>query len=304
MGSYSFTVLSFPGALFGVYASADFIIKNRERDSIVAKLLTCIPSFYDDILKLRVKHSIVVKSIVGDHSTHSNRRIAMSKDEAFSLLYAAELDPDVEVGVRSLLIKYKLSERWLDPLMSLVSYDVLVLPIEDIVSADLSDDPSYLARQGLTLLRKTNRDRKWRDEHPINVKPADLLNLADFENKLAQSLNPETVPVRRKLIITVTEQISPTDLANWIKSSKDVKQQLTNLYKTPYSLIGKNGSALFWGHFVWVHKEFVAESSDDGYGAAESWLTEQFANVIDVPGSRELGIYYRRFMRARNRFIP
>lgn len=274
--------VSLPEGAFNIYSFDRAGTLCHAKDRIVAVLLSCIPTFYDDILEIRKNLLIAIKPI---HSDKLDKDILLDDvlmPDIFLYLYK---DPELLNSVKEVLVKYKLSERWFGGIISLVSYDILVLPIRSVITLSLSDNPIYAFSQQ-AFKSKNNTDNEL----------SSLRRLLNPSDSMAFKKN---IPIEKQLTITINERMSITELSNWIKSNETLKNMLMKLEKTPYSGI-RSDDVLTWGHHVCAYKEFVDYSSS--IETIEHWLDSKLPG--DVPDSRKLDVYYKRFMKARNKFIP
>src|SRR3989344_7793324 len=155
------TDLSLRESAFKVYSVDGLNKLGQERDRTVAVLLSCIPSFYDDILSIRGKLSIIVKPIADiAKNKQGDKRLTLDMPSFGDAAYHHSSDPELLGEVRKVLSRYKLSERWLDAVLTLVHNDAVVLPSKNAITVNLSDDPMYLLQQQRQRMRRIDEARK------------------------------------------------------------------------------------------------------------------------------------------------
>lgn len=266
--------------------------RSLDRERTVAILLSCTPQLMQDVDSLRMEHAIKVNQLKEpDIVVFENKWVIQNDKVAGEILFPI-YTCRLQLDLRPLLTKYRLSPRWTNSLLSLILYGFMVLPWESAIQIELDTDHQerFSVRPGTT--------SGFIDIQPVSDKLPSLLRALQQQTSTGFKQN---VKERKalKLVITISEQMSQTELREFIRTSIDVKNKLAKLPKTPYP---RATASLIWGHRVWAFKEFIKPAG--GFGEAEKWLNSVYGSTIEVPETRLLAKQYERFRSARDNFMP
>lgn len=266
----------------------------EKKDQTVAILISCIPELNIDLATIRAKFNTEKSYPAKPDLKHIKDNIyELEYDSSGELLLPRFQVIDEEFALINILEKYKLSERWLNSIAALYRYGVFILPLNTKFKVELSNELIYKMNQ----LRST----KYK---PLKARGGGSA-LDTLLGRDVEILHPETEVIPKealKLIITVSEQMSAAELGRLISKSNSVKNKLSKLNKTPYSYMPPINNGLLWGHYVWAHKQYI--NSRDSMERIEKKLDESLGSNVIVPDARELGVFYKRFIMARQNFIP
>lgn len=291
MAEFTLEDVSLPESAFNIL-EIHITPRSGDRERTVAILLSCIPQLMQDVDTLRTEHAIKVNHLQEPDIIVSNNKWVIQKDrvagEVLFPIYTCRLPLDL----RPLLTKYRLSPRWTNSLLSLILYGFIVLPWESSVQVKLDTDYQnwFSVRPGTT--------SDFIEIQPITGKLPSLLRAINPQASTGLK-QPIIEQKPMKLTITITEQMSQTELREFIRTSIDVKNKLARLPKTPYP---RATASLVWGHHVWAYKEFI--NPVGSIGEVEKWLNSVYGSTIEVPESRLLAKQYERFQRAKDNFMP
>ncbi len=281
------------------YFSVIYLEKLCNKNDInTALVLSLLRQLNDDIELLRNKYKIgqqasesfeAVESL--DYLTEDNYR------DYYNLLNFEDLPSELEYDVNTTFNNYKMSYRWEDSLLALLHYGVLFVPTNRVLDIYTTDSIIYEMKSW----QKSHYNKI--DEQPHNLRNM-LVDKGYMEEKFRVNVSPvrKTVPKKPKLIIEISEGVSYGKLIEYLKENrKIIELSLNKLTTTPStSMDASNSNAFYWGHKVWAYKQYVDENA--GYGAIEKWLDQQLPDT-DVPESRALQTYYKRFVNYKDKFL-
>lgn len=294
MKGFDFEDISLHESAFKVYVAGELDNSSSEKDRIVGILLSCIPELSEDIDALRIQHYIVTKDLLQGLKRSIDQHIIIQDEQIIAQILFPDRLTKIALDIRPLLTKYKLSLRWTNSLLTVILYDFLFVPWKPAVEIELNSDLSFKLTP---VTGVTTSFRHFPTQSAASISLAALIN-----PNLTDALLAPPTQVVKKLVITVSERMSPTALSEYIKNSKAVKSKLAKLPITPHPKLPQHSNSLYWGHLAWAYKEFLNPTAS--MNNIEKWLEVKFPENTDVPDSRSLATYYKRFIGARNNFLP
>lgn len=167
--------------------------------------------------------------------------------------------------------KYRLAPRWQFPVEILILTDTLIMPIHSPIY-------SYLNLSGFYLRQPTT---------------VDLLDLP-----LINDNNGSKKPYsdQASLTIVVNEQMTMNELVQHISENEEIKHSLQQLPK--FSRSDVKDETMHWGHLVWAYFTFhQIESVTEAADKLVSLASED--EEMEVPSSKRLRLYYKRYLKAQ-----
>lgn len=283
--------------LNGSYYSVIFLESlSNKNDRNTALVLSILEQLNRDIVAIQKRQNVLVRDGRDDVIKKLSCLTKENFKAYYQLLHPEGLPEALEHDINQLLDKYKLSNRWEDSLLALVYNNVLFVPDTRVININTTDSFEYMMR-----LQRTTPYQK--ENQPPHV----LRNLLVDKGVFDESFRVEDIPNKKhakkpKLVIEINEKMSLGKLIKYLKDNRRVIDlQMDKLTATPESNMDTTKSkAFYWGHKVWTYKHFV--DSQAGYGAIEKWLDKQLSD-IDVPESRALQIYYKRYINYKDKFL-
>lgn len=210
--------------------------------------------------------------------------------------------PSFYLRLNNLAKKYQIHHIELMPIIDKQSLTVNYRRYLRAVSLTDLTGENGLIRELHTLLDQHKLDDSWLKAIFFLMKSGALLvprqHAVDIEIPRVPGryyLPSKPINYEKYVRITVSTKMSPTALANYVRTNSDVKNGLALLPENPPNETWD--VTIYWGHHVWAYITYISNSSDEEFSVVYDWLIKHLPDE-EVPLPIELAKYYKRFLKA------